>query len=119
MCVKYVRESIEKCTHVYYKNKVKFEFDKKYFGRTRTSSSWILKIGISQKVISKFLLNYTKKALDHFENILGKEKILDSTWELQVGNYIINFSKSVKYFCVIPLDQLAGGDDDPVWVCAV
>ena len=44
----------------YYKRKVKFEFDKNYFGRTRTSSSWILKIGISQKVISEYLLNFTK-----------------------------------------------------------
>ena len=44
----------------YYKRKVKFEFDKNYFGRTRTSSSWILKIGISQKVMSEYLLNFTK-----------------------------------------------------------
>ena len=51
----------------YYKEKVKFEFDKNYFGRTRTSSSWIFKIGISQKVISKFLLNFIKWSVGPFQ----------------------------------------------------
>ena len=44
----------------YSSQKVKFEFEKNYTGRTRTSSNRNFKISITQKVLNKSLLHFTK-----------------------------------------------------------
>ena len=55
----------------YSKKKVKFEFDTKHSGRTRTSSNRKFKISITQKVMSEFVFVMSQnKALDHFKDIL-------------------------------------------------
>ena len=50
----------------YIKNKAKFKFDKNCFGRTRTLSNRKFKISITQKVIAKYLQNFTEWCVKSF-----------------------------------------------------